>query len=105
MFAAGKLNKRITLLASTEVDDGYQTKTEYTPVKTLWANVYYVSDVERYRAGAVNINAMVRFTVRKMTISRDWIVLFDGDRYAITGYKPVLDDDHMMEITAGRMYE
>jgi|GEM_PF-6003777 len=101
MITAGNLNKRIELLIPTIIDDGYQEKTEYTERRFVWAHVYFVSDMEKYRAGAVSVDAQVRFTIRQTAIDHNWRVRFDGKTYSVVGIKPALKNETFLEVTCG----
>ena len=101
MINAGKLNKRIELLIPTIIDDGYSTKTTYTETRSVWANVYYVSDIEKYRAGALNIDAQIRFTIRQTAIDHNWRIRFDDKTYSVVGIKPAYKAETFLEVTCG----
>lgn len=64
-LAAGKLDRRLTLLRASKADDGLQTvQGEHQPLATVWASREDISDGERGRATGVSATASARFIVR-----------------------------------------
>lgn len=71
MMHASKLDRRITILRSELIDDGYgQTPGPYEPIGTVWAHRKDISDGEKFRAAEVQANISTRFTVRSSEFSR-----------------------------------
>ncbi|MGR3749587.1 phage head closure protein [Paracoccus sp. (in: a-proteobacteria)] len=103
MIGAGKLDKRIRLLAPVREDNGLEVIETMQPVATVWAGVDYLSDTERFRAGAVNSSASVRFTIRDREVQKTWQVQLRNKLYAIDGIKPSSRGDAFLEITAGEV--
>ena len=103
MFAIGKLNKRIDLLKPTVTDDGYQESTTWAKDRSVWANVAWVSDREKYAAGAIGIETVLRVTVRKTSINHDWRIKYDGIEYEINGITPMIDKEHFIQLNCARV--
>ena len=103
MIGAGQLDKRIQLLVLTKDDNGLEVVETFKPSSTIWAKVDHLSDAERFRAGAVQSIASVRFTIRKRQINKTWRIRYAGTDYAIEGVKPYFKDDAFTEVTAGEV--
>lgn len=64
-MAAGKLDRRLTILRAALEDDGFQTVPgDYATVSTIAASREDISDGERGRATGVSATATTRFHVR-----------------------------------------
>ena len=101
---SGNLDKRITISAKTLIDDGLRAKEVFTNHKTVWANVSYLSDAQRFSAGSAGRDLKVRFVIRRIPgteISHENEIVFSGKAYFIDGAKPWRDDENFIEITAG----
>lgn len=99
----GTLNKRITLLRPELVDNGLQTVTECVADRAIWADVQYVSDREKYAAGAVGVDTELRVIVRYRAIEHDWQFDFKSIRYEIIGIAPSSKDESYLQLTAKRV--
>lgn len=96
----GKLDRRIEIYAPVIVDDGLNQRIEYSVLtKKVWAEIQYLSDRERFAAGAVNVDAELRFLIRKTTINHDWQVGHEAKRYSVVSIKPSSKDRSYLEIT------
>lgn len=105
MIGAGKLDTRIDLHKPTVIDNGIEDVVAYVKEKTVWANIVWISDRERFAAGAVGIDTQLRITIRKTEIDHDYRIEYEGHTYAITGIKPAMKNKTMLEITAGKISE
>lgn len=103
MIGAGKLDKRIALLQPVTIDDGLREKSTYTNVRTVWANVHWISDGERFRGGDNTRDLVIRFTIRtskSLPVDTSWLITYGGKTYAIISAKPNAKDDSFTELTA-----
>jgi SPP1 family predicted phage head-tail adaptor len=105
-LAAGKLDRRLTLLRASQGDDGLQTvEGDFEPVGTVWAQRTDISDGERSRASGVTATATTRFQVRysastaRLTVTNR--VREGGQEFDIVGIKE-LGRRVGFEITAAR---
>lgn len=98
-IGAGDLSERITFIVVTKVDDGYSTNNVYRDGDTVYANVRFVSDKEKFVANSIQQTINVRFIIRKREVKRDWRIRHNGIVYNITGYRPL--DKAYVEITCG----
>jgi len=100
---AGKLNKRIKILAEAKVsdDDGYGTK-KTSFVWYCWAQFSRTSGKEMAKANADYAEVAVRFLIRTppVAISRKMVVLYAGRRYEITYVNDYGDRGEYTEILA-----
>lgn len=103
-IGAGKLDKRIQFMTLVKEDNGLEVVESYkSACGSVWAKADFLSDSERFRAGAVQSIASVRFTIRKREVSKTWRIRYGGTDYAIEGIKPFARDDAFLEITAGEV--
>ena len=104
-IGTGKLDKRIAILKRQLVDDGYQTKEQWSELRKVWANVTFVSDRERLYADSIQRNVQVRFIIRTTDpeIDNTYRIRYKNKTYGIDGSKPI--DRFMTEITAGEVNE
>ena len=91
MDDVGKLNRRITIEQATETADAYGE-----PIKTwaelvsLWANVWPVSNTERFASAQIGREVELRMHVHyRSDITEEMRVLFDGHYYDIQGIKEI----------------
>jgi hypothetical protein len=85
----------ITLLAPSEIDDGYQKKPGHptTYLADVPVAAKAISDGERFRGGELAASLTWRFTAvwtpEIAAVSPTFLVLFEGVTYGIAGVKPV----------------
>lgn len=101
MIGAGRLKDRVTLLRPSFTFDGLQNVPGFAEAGTTWAEVFFVSDAEKYIAGQVEVSALIRVTMRKREIGHDWRVRHKGQDYVVTGIKPALKDNGCIEVSCG----
>lgn len=99
MIGIGKLDKRVKLKSRSIEDDGYVEKEVFNVDRTVWANVTWVRDSERFAATAIQKSIVLRLIIRKTNIDPTWRIEYDGNEYAIEGIKP--KDKHFTEVTVG----
>lgn len=99
MIGVGKLDKRIKLKFRTLVDDGLTEKEGFAVDRSVWANVSWVRDSERFAATAIQKDIVLRLIIRKTNIDSTWRIEVDDREFSIEGIKPI--DKQFMEITAG----
>lgn len=99
---AGGLDRRIVVERATVALDGFGAAVEiWAALATVWAEVRWISDGERWRAGAVGAEAVMRVTIRAglRVTERDRLVI-DGRVHGISGVKEIGRGEGQ-EITAG----
>lgn len=70
-MSASKLDRRITILRSELVDDGFgQVQGPFESIGTLWAHRSDIKDGEKVLAGSVTSDLQTRFTVRSSEFSQ-----------------------------------
>lgn len=91
----GNLDRRIQFVRARLIDDGYQERFgPFEPIGGLvWASKQEVKDGERWSAGGVGVNVVMRFVVRwssfTASITRSDRVRFGGEDYGIAGIKEI----------------
>lgn len=101
MVPIGKLNKRIELHKHSVVDNGRSDEDRWTFEKIIWACVEWVSDGEKYRAGALGIAATVRIIVRNTDITSKDRIIYGGQTFSLTSVKPVQGNSAFLELSGG----
>lgn len=101
MVPIGKLNKRIEIHKHTVFDNGRSEEDRWNLYKSVWASVDWVSDGEKYRAGALGIAATVRVIVRKTDITSKDRIVYGGQTFSLTSVKPVLGNSAFLELSGG----
>ncbi|MCJ8139511.1 head-tail adaptor protein [Falsirhodobacter halotolerans] len=102
---AGALDRRIQILRSDRVDDGYaEVETDWAPVGyPLWASRTDVSDGEKMQSQTKLSERMARFVVRSTSFTRTIAstdrLICEGLTFYILGVKE-LDRRASLEITA-----
>ena len=105
-MSASKLDRRISILRSELIDDGFgQVQGPFLPIGTLWAHRSDIKDGEKVLAGSVTSDLQTRFTVRSSEFSR---AITPADRighagleFNITGIKESADGRlQFLELTA-----
>lgn len=91
---AGALDRRISILRSTPVDDGMQTTAgEFAAAFSRAASVEWVRDGEKFAAGETQASVAVRFQVRwdsdTATIDVRDRVAFEGRTFEVVGVKEI----------------
>lgn len=89
---AGKLDRRLTLLARTLVTNAANEEVEtFTSVGTVWASKKDVSDRERVDSQEVGATITTRFQVRHSSLTDDirptWRVSCEGRVYEVRAVK------------------
>lgn len=98
-IGAGDLNKRISILAVTLVDDGYQSTETFASIGSTWAKVSELTDVERFRAGAIQRQSTIRFIIRKRPITTSHRITYKTATFFIEAIREI--DDEFIELTCG----
>lgn len=100
---AGKLNRRIVVLAETKVPDseGYGPK-KPSVVWRCWAQFSRSSGKEMAQSNADYTEISVRFLIRTppVDISRKMVIIYAGRRYEITYVNDYGDDGKYTEVHA-----
>lgn len=99
----GDLNKRLSILRNTKQRNALNEQTnQWSVLRTVWGNVHFVSDGEKFRAGTVSRKLAIRVTIRKpngFDVLPSDRVQVGSTVYNIGGVKPV-DRERFIEITA-----
>ena len=84
---AGRLDRRVKLLRATVTYNAMNEPVEtFTHVATVFANVNYMRDLEKYDSDAVRAEKMAKFVIRWRTdINEKDRVEYDGKTYKIRG--------------------
>lgn len=104
MQAAGKMDRRVSILRGSKSKDGYNADIlTWHPFVSRWAEATPINDAERLRAGEVLGQKKYRFVLRydpdTSTIDHRDRLTFDGREYDINGVKE-LGRKESIEITA-----
>lgn len=90
-----QLDRRVSFLRSTLIDDGYQQiEGPFIPHGgVVWAAKMPVSDSEKFRNGVVDVTVTTRFQVRWSSfmagITREDRLVCEGVEYGIAGIKEI----------------
>lgn len=101
MIGAGDLNKQITIYNRTLVDDGRETTEVFAVSGETRAKIMYLSDGEKFSAGAIQHNISMRFIIRKRSITVNDQIEYNSERFNIVGIKEL--GNMFLEITAGKV--
>lgn len=80
---AGTLDRRITLMKPTAVQDSYGAMVDgFTSDGTVWANVKQIDAGESFQDDQHTAKKTVVFTIRyRAGVAPTWRVVFDGETY------------------------
>ena len=96
---AGMLNERITFMTETLVSTGVGKKKQFSEGATVWANIRWVSDREKYRSNVIGQTIDIRVVIRAREVSKQNRVKYDGNVYEITAMRPL--NKEWLELTLG----
>lgn len=105
-MSAGKLDHRITLERVTRTPDAFSTAGAETwaPIATVWAKAEQISDGEKWRAAAIEVDATHRFLIRYSrtaeTLTAADRILFNGKIHNLVGKPKEIGRREWLEITA-----
>ncbi len=104
-LAAGDLDRRVTIMRATEVDDGFgAVRSELEPIGQRWAKKTDINDGERIRAAQngqeVSSRFLVRHDVLTSTITGKDAIVCEGRTYEIVDTKEYGGRRVGIEITA-----
>ncbi|GAG22262.1 unnamed protein product [marine sediment metagenome] len=87
----GKMNRRIRIETFTTAKDSFgQPIKTWVELKSVWANVWPVSNIERFEAAQVNRQVELRMHIHYRTdVTEQMRILYDGDYYDIQGIKEI----------------
>ena len=89
-YTSGLLKHRVTILNRTAAQDGRfgldSAGIEFTPAKTVWAEVTWAKGKAAMNAGALDVYGVVMVRMRyNATVTERSRILYDGKTYQIIG--------------------
>lgn len=87
----GSLNEQIIIQKASRNTTPLGEKIAYTSLATVFGNMKYISDREKYTGGAVMAKQIARITIRNLgnEVSPHDRVIVGGTTYNVTSVKPI----------------